>query len=120
MDANLGINVIGQCYHDGGPLVLVLYAVLLGTFLRVVDELLVSRPGNPYVLAMFCASCSHFIAWPRGAISGYSLLLGCFFVFMLLVNWGGRIVFGSGLVYQSPTNSRLATSPRYSRAMPAT
>lgn len=65
-NANLGLNVVGQGYYDGGLIVLVLYALMMGSFLRYYDELLVRRPGNPLLISGLVGMSAVILGWPRG------------------------------------------------------
>lgn len=97
--ANLGLNVVGQCYYDGGLWVHVLYAIMMGSFLRYFDELLVREPGNPLLIGGLVAMSGQLIAWPRGGIESMGMQVIQGFALMVITGWCARMVFGTGLVY---------------------
>jgi hypothetical protein len=99
--ANLGLNVVGQCYYDGGIPVLILYAVMMGSFLRYYDELLVRRPGNPLLIGGLVAMSAQLIGWPRGCIGLMGMQIVQSVVLVLLTAWIARMVFGTKLIYPS-------------------
>jgi len=107
--ANLGLNVVGQGYYDGGLPVLLLYAVMMGAFLRYYDELLVRRPGNPLLVGGLVAMSSQLIGWPRGCIGLMGMQIIQSVVLVLLAQWAARLLFGTKLVY--PRTDHLASYP---------
>ena len=109
MNFNIGLNVIGQCYHDGGLLMHVLYAFLFGSFLRFVDELLIRQPGNPYLIGALVAMSGQIMAWTRGGIDVMSMQIIMVCALTVFVGWVGKIVFGAGLVY--PRTDHLVDYP---------
>ncbi|MGL4514799.1 MAG: hypothetical protein ACRCT8_17050 [Lacipirellulaceae bacterium] len=109
INANLGINVVGQCYYDGGVAIHLLYGFLAGSFLRFFDELLVRQPGNPLLTGAFVAMSGHMIGWPRGAIEVMGLQIAMAFASMWFLSVAMRLVFGAGLVY--PRTDHITTYP---------
>lgn len=109
LDFNIGVNVVAQCYYDGGLLVHILYAVGFGTFLRFFDELLVRQAGNPYLIGTLVAMSGQIIAWPRGGIEVMTLqiMMVCFIT--LMVGWIGTVVLGGKLTY--PRTDHLVDYP---------
>jgi hypothetical protein len=99
INANLGINVVGQCYYDGGLWIHLLYGVAVGAFLRFFDELLIRQPGNPLLTGALGFMSGHMIGWNRGAIEvmGMQIALGFFAMWGLSLFM--RMIFGAGLVY---------------------
>lgn len=97
--ATWGPGIIGHGFHEGGLHMLVFYAVLCAVFLRLLDELLMRQPGNPYILGAFTAASGHIIGWPRGDIGTFSINIISSFLLLLLVGFVGRVLFGAGLVY---------------------
>jgi hypothetical protein len=122
--ANLGLNVVGQGYYDGGIPVILLYAVMMGAFLRYYDELLVRRPGNPLIVGGLVAMSSQLIGWPRGCIGLMGMQIVQSVVLVLAAQWIGRSVFGSKLVYPKTghllnfPDLRTAAAPRSGLAGP--
>ncbi|QDV72323.1 hypothetical protein [Botrimarina mediterranea] len=107
--ANLGLNVVGQCYYDGGIPVLILYAVMMGAFLRYYDELLVRRPGNPLLIGGLVAMSSQLIGWTRGCIGLMGMQIVQSVILVLLTAWIARMVFGTKLIY--PRTGHIADYP---------
>lgn len=107
--ANLGLNVVGQCYYDGGLWVHILYGVMMGGFLRFVDELLVRQPGNPLLVGGLVAMSAQLIGWPRGGIEAMGMQILQGFILMWLASLVARMVFGTGLVY--PRTDHLTEYP---------
>lgn len=97
--ANLGLNVVGQCYYDGGVPVLFLYAFMMGSFLRFYDELLVRRPGNPLLIGGLVAMSSQLIGWPRGCIGLMGMQIVQSVILVLITAWIARMLFGTKVVY---------------------
>lgn len=99
LNFNIGVNVVSQCYFDGGLWVHVLYAIAFGSFLRYFDELLVRQPGNPYIVGALVAMSGQILGWPRGSIESMTMqiILVCFLTAM--ISWVGRAVLGGGLSY---------------------
>lgn len=97
---NIGVNVVAQCYYDGGLFIHVLYAIGFGGFLRFMDELLVRQPGNPFVVGTVVAMSGQILGWPRGGIETMGLQVLLAFFIMMMICWVGRTFFGGGLAYQ--------------------
>ena len=99
---NWGPGIIGHGYQDGGVIALIVYAILFGSFLRIVDELLMSQPDNPYLLAGFVAFSGQIIAWSRGDIGGFTIQI----VATITVTWFvcriGRLLYGTKMIYNRP------------------
>ena len=107
--ANLGVNVVGQCFYDGGLYIHVLYGVLCAGFMRFYDELLVRQAGNPVLIGGLVFLAPQIIGFPRGSIDalGLQVILGFFSV--LLTCFMSRIVFGTGITY--PRTDHLVDYP---------
>lgn len=97
--ANLGVNVSGQCYYDGGFLIHILYGVIFGSFLRFYDELLVRQAGNPLLIGGFVFMAPQIIGFSRGGMDtiGLQIILG--FLSVLLANFLAKLFLGSGITY---------------------
>ncbi|MEO0529381.1 MAG: hypothetical protein AAF266_02265 [Planctomycetota bacterium] len=98
-NANLGLNVVGQCFYDGGIVIHVLYAIMMGAFLRYYDELMVRQPGNPLLVGGFVAMSAQILGWPRGGIEVFGLQIIQGFVLIVLTSLLARLVYGVGVVY---------------------
>ena len=99
VNANLGINVSGQCYYDGGLWVHVLYGFLMAVSLRYLDELLVRRPGNPLLIAGLCGVSSHLMGWPRGCLGVMGMQILQVLVFIFLARLAIGLIFGFKMRY---------------------
>lgn len=97
--ANLGLNVVGQCYYDGGLWVHVLYGIIMGAFLRYFDELLIRQPGNPLLVGGLVAMSAQIIGWPRGGIETMGMQIIQGFILMVLASIVAKLFFGTGVVY---------------------
>ena len=99
INANLGVNVAGQCFYDGGLHTHILYGLIFAAFLRFYDELLVRQAGNPILIGGLVFMAPQLIAFPRGGVEtmGLQIILG--FAVVVMTGWIARMVFGSGLVY---------------------
>lgn len=107
--ANLGLNVVGQGYYDGGLLVLILYGFIIGAFFRYYDELLIREPGNPFLIGGLVAMGAQIIGWPRGCIGlmGMQIING--FILVVLIQWVGRLLLGTKVFY--PRTDHLVEYP---------
>lgn len=103
------MNVVGQCFYDGGLYIHVLYGVLCAGFMRFYDELLVRQAGNPVLIGGLVFLAPQIIGFPRGSIDalGLQVILGFFSV--LLTCFMSRIVFGTGITY--PRTDHLVDYP---------
>lgn len=97
--ANLGLNVVGQGFYDGGFPVLILYALMMGAFLRYYDELLIRRPGNPLLIGGLVAMSSQLIGWPRGCIGLMGMQILQSVILVVITAWIARMVFGTKVIY---------------------
>lgn len=107
--ANRGVNVVGQSFYDGGYVVLVLYALLFGSFLRIVDELLTRQPDNPYLLAFLTCSAGQLLGWSRGQVDMMSIQIISPLLFTIVIAYAGRIAFGTGLA--APRTDNIVNFP---------
>ncbi len=107
--ANLGINVVGQCYIDGGLWVHILYGITMALFLRYLDELLVRRPGNPLIIAGLCGVSSHLMGWPRGCLGVMGMQILQIVAFIFLARLAIGLVFGLKMRY--PRTDHLVDYP---------
>lgn len=106
---NWGPGIVGHGFHEGGKLLgglgpfffLVFYGVVFGSAMRYFDELLTRQPDNPYILGIFAAASGQLIAFSRGDIALFSvLILGAVFAGLIL-KFVGRVLVGYRLVYPS-------------------
>ncbi len=96
---NLGVNVVGQCFYDGGFLMHILYAAIFGGFLRFYDELLVRQPGNPLLVGGLVFMAPQIIGFPRGGIETMGLQIFLGFIVVVLTSLIARAMFGTGMSY---------------------
>ncbi len=100
LNFNIGLNVVGQCYYDGGIALHVLYAILFGSFLRFFDELLIRQPGNPYLIGALVAMSGQILGWPRGGIDVMTMQIIMVAVIATGISWIGCMILGGKLRYQ--------------------
>lgn len=96
---NWGVNIVGQAYFDGGLHVHLIYGLLIGMALRFFDELLIRRPGNPFVLATLCACSMQIVALSRGCIESFLLPIFAGIFTVALLTLIGILGFGVGFRY---------------------
>ncbi|MEQ8849344.1 hypothetical protein [Botrimarina sp.] len=95
---NWGVNVVGQCYYDGGLHIHLLYGLITGWVLRLLDEMLIRKPGNPFMLALLSASSSQVLALSRGCIETFIMQIVAASAVVLFIAWLGRVLFGSKII----------------------
>ncbi len=84
----LGPGIIGHIANDNPWIALPLYAIGIGLFLRLLDELVIRHPINPFVILPIGAALGEILALPRGE-------LGLFFfrtVVAIVAAWVGMRV----------------------------
>lgn len=116
---NWGPGIVGHCFHEGGNMLgglggfafCVFYGVIFGTAMRYFDELLMRQPDNPYVLGMFAAASGQIIAFSRGDIALFSVLILGAVLAGLMVKYIGRLTVGYKLVYPSDRERAAADLP---------
>jgi hypothetical protein len=94
VDANLGPGVIGQGWSEGGPLAVLVLALVLGVIYGTVDRSLVDRAHNPYTISLLAAGSGNVLAMPRGDVGLFSLQVGAAVVGAWLVLVCVRAVIG--------------------------
>jgi hypothetical protein len=103
---NWGVSITGQGYHDGGLIVLVLYALLISILIKCYDVPLSLQPGNPFLLAALAAGSAHIAAWPRGGMAAMTLNILESFVLVLVLAYVCRALFGTARNYATGANYR--------------
>jgi hypothetical protein len=96
---SLGPGVIGHGYHEGGLIMIVFYGFLLGCGLRFIDELLMTRSDNPFLVGMIASVGGFLFALPRGELGLYIIHVIAGFLTGFIVNVISRMLFGT--VYDS-------------------
>ena len=108
--ANLGVNISGQCFYDGGLLMHLIYGLIIGAFFRFYDELLVRQPGNPLLIGGLVFMAPQILGLPRGGLETMGLQIFLGFISVVFTCWVARLVFGSGINY--PRTEPLGRLPR--------
>jgi len=98
---NWGPGIAGHGFHEGGYHMLAFYGILIGLSLRYMDELLVRQSDNPYYLGVIAAASSQIIAFSRGDMALFAVLILGAILAGFIIRWVGRIFTGYGLVYPS-------------------
>jgi hypothetical protein len=96
----LGAGIIGHGFHEGGLHMLVFYGFLLGSVLRMFDELLMTRSNNPFIVGLFSSVSGYVFALPRGELGLYMVHVIAGFLAFFALNIVCRSIFGT--VYQGP------------------
>jgi hypothetical protein len=94
-EINLGPGIIGHCFHEGGYLFVIFYAVLFAAIMRFADALISRDPNNPYLLAMFAGASGHILGFARGDIALFSMLILVSIVTIFILNLLTRAIFGT-------------------------
>ena len=80
---NIGPGILGHCANDNPWIALPLYAVLLALFLRLLDELLIVHPNNPFVVLPVGAAIGQLLGLARGETATFlfhactAIAIGC-------------------------------------------
>lgn len=85
----------GHGAYEGGIPALILYAFLIATAMRFVDEPLRSQPDNPFLISVLAAASFHILALPRGDFGSMSTNIIECYVFVFILNIGCRFLFGT-------------------------
>lgn len=96
---NWGPGIVGHGFHEGGLHMLVFYGLLFGVAMRFVDELLMRQSDNPYLLGIVGSVSGQIVAFSRGDIGLFLLMILAGFLTGLGVCWLGRMLTGTGLIY---------------------
>lgn len=107
---NWGPGIPGHGFHEGGYLMLVFYGVLYALAMRYFDDLLIRQPDNPYILGMLAAASGQIIAFTRGDIGLFTVLILGSVLSALIIRFVGRWVVGYGLVYPSDAERAAAAA----------
>ena len=92
---NWGLGFVGQGAYEGGIPALVLYSFLLAILVRFLDEPFRLQPDNLFLIYMQATVIPHVVGIPRGdmATMVQQVLQGVLFV--LLLGWVCRAIFGT-------------------------
>ncbi len=90
---SVGPGIVGHSVHDGGMLVLVVYALIYAVTLRTIDEFITSQPSNPFMIGFLATITGNVMMLPRGDIGIIGIQLVCAFVFTLLIQGVAMLLF---------------------------
>lgn len=89
-----GPGIVGHGYFEGGVHMLVFYGILAAAGLRFFDQLLLTQPDNPYVIAILVASAPHLVGWCRGDIAVFTMHIIFSFLAMAVLYVIASLLFG--------------------------
>ena len=92
---NWGVGIAGHGAYEGGIPALILYAILLAAFIRIIDEPLRLQPNNPFVQYILASALPHIVALPRGDLGGMTVEVGLSVLFAVLLGITCRTIFGT-------------------------
>lgn len=118
---NWGPCIVGHGFHEGGAVggyfMLVFYAVLFGGAMRFFDELIRRQPNNPYLIATLGATSSQVIAFSRGDIGYFCVMILGVSLTGLLVPLFIRLFSGTGFRYPKAGEEPLPDAAPYADTM---
>jgi len=96
---SIGPGIIGHAGSEGGFYALILYAIVLGLFVRYFDAVLARAPMQPFVALPIGSSLGNLIGIPRGEASNfaYEFTVSVVGAFVMLV-FVARILKLAGLI----------------------
>lgn len=68
---NIGPGLLGHCANDNPWIALPLYSVVLALFLRLLDEMIVVHPNNPFVVLPVGAAIGQIMGLARGETAAF-------------------------------------------------
>ncbi|HEX3601084.1 MAG TPA: hypothetical protein VHU84_13120 [Lacipirellulaceae bacterium] len=92
---NWGLGVAGQGAYEGGIPALILYAVLLALFIRIIDEPIKLQPDNPFLIAIQAAALPHIVGIPRGDMAIMFVESADCVLFAFVLGIACRLMFGT-------------------------
>jgi hypothetical protein len=92
---NWGLGIAGQGVFEGGIPALMLYAVLLAFFVRILDEPLQLQPTNPFLIYMHASALPHVASIPRGDMGNMVKEAAQAVLFAYLLGLVCRFFFGT-------------------------
>ena len=100
---NWGPGIVGHGFHEGGAVggyfMLAFYGVLFGGIMRFFDELLARQPNNPYLIAVLGGASANIIAFSRGDIGYFTVVIIGAVLTGLVVPLIIRVFTGTGFRY---------------------
>lgn len=97
---NWGVGVAGHGAFEGGLAIMVFYAFLLASGLRLIDTAMARQPTNPFLIGILTAAIPHLIGFARGDFGIMSIETLNIFAFAIPFGIVGRMFFGT-----APTES---------------
>lgn len=70
---NVGPGIVGQCFHEGGWHILLIYGMIAGISLRFLDQLLIHENSRGLMAALLAASAGPLMGMSRGCIAVFSV-----------------------------------------------
>jgi hypothetical protein len=92
---NWGVGIAGHGAYEGGIPALILYAILLAAFMRLIDEPLRLQPNNPFLQYILASAFPHIVAIPRGDLGGMTLEVALSVLYAVILGVTCRIIFGT-------------------------
>ena len=100
---NWGPCIVGHGFHEGGAVggyfMLVFYGVLFAAIMRFFDELMRRQPNNPFLIATLGATSAQIVAFSRGDIGYFAVMILGVSMSGLLVPLFIRLFSGTGFRY---------------------
>lgn len=122
VSTNWGIGIAGHGAYEGGILALMLYAVLLAFFMRILDEPLQMQPGNPFLIYIQAGAIPQVMGIPRGDLGIMTKEAIQCILFAYILGLVCRLFFGARTIalpaaqahlqYRFPPGQRVQPTPR--------
>ncbi|HTL27796.1 MAG TPA: hypothetical protein VL282_01185 [Tepidisphaeraceae bacterium] len=95
---NFGPGIVGHGFHEGGIWILAIYGFLFSAIWKFFDSLLVEDPDNPYLIGILGSVSGQVLAFARGDIGLFWVLIFAGFLTGMLIRVIARILFGTETV----------------------
>jgi hypothetical protein len=92
---NFGPGIVAHGFQEGGIHMLIFYGFLIGALFRLFDEVLARHSNNAIMLGMFCSGSGTLVAFYRGDLGLYVVLLSASVIIAVVFNFIGRSLFGT-------------------------
>jgi hypothetical protein len=103
---NWGPGIVGHGFHEGGYWALIMFGVVFGSAMRFFDELLVRQSDNPFLVACLGSASGQIVAFPRGDIGLFGVLILAAVFSMLVLRFIGRLLVGYSVYYPTDAEQR--------------